>query len=820
MSLIHWWPLNENNNLHDKINNTLLTNNSSAFTTTGKIGGAYYFNGSNNCKLHCPWPADIQGDTISVAFWIKLESNWSGWGQVFTIGKEGTDWKDIRFGIDIQSDRIVRFSISDGSNATSYNGPYNSAISIGVWYHIAAIYDNGLMRLYINGNPADQLHSYSITIAPNFSGTKINIGGNSSEAGECTINDVRIYNHALSKKEVQELSRALVFHYTFDGGLSEETTNLLPTSLQNKYVENAADAASYTVTSGLTASAYTLSANIKRHIGDQSPSPYVSLFVTYSDGTSENITTTTAVDGYNIRGTADGQFHYYKLTVFNTSKKAVTKVNGWILDRGSYTSGTPRYMTVQNAQLEAKDHATAFTSGTRVGQPKNNIGLVHNTMENQGVIFCKDAQRHSVGYFKDGGQQLIYTGLSGYESALTTSMWFKSSNKSPLDGYHILFSIDDGSVEISIPANGQLRYGGYPSSGSRVCNNHSVTVGGKSVNLIDGQWHLINTVFDGTGWLGYVDGEYQTKWSMTSNVKRVSGTLRIGKYTSAATYGATDAYMDDVRLYNTAFNASDIKQLYESSWAANKQGQVFSGTVNENQSKFQITRGGINNCNQVYESGVVPSGYLALDGIKMERVPWINTGVVFNNANTQIMVAADITPTATSGNNCLAGCGNSSWTGPVMFNFCGGKLEFGTNGYSTSSEAQGAYAANERLVVHAVIDYNSQKWFKNGVQIKNITSRTCPTTTAPLYIGTFKTPSSSVGNDNSFRGYIHYFEVKYGSIHKKFIPCKRLADSVLGMYEINEGIFYSPEGGTYTAGPQAVSQSRDGSLHCAEFNEI
>ena len=791
MSLIYWWPLNENNNLHDKINNTLLTNNSSTFTTTGKIGGAYYFNGSNNCKLHCPWPSNIQGDTISVAFWIKLESNWSGWGQVFTIGKEGTDWKDIRFGIDIQSDRIVRFSISDGSNATSYNGPYNSAISTGVWYHIAAIYDNGLMRLYINGNPANQLHSYSITITPNFSGTKINIGGNSSEAGECTINDVRIYNHALSKKEVQELSRALVFHYTFDGGMGEETTNLLPVSLQNKYVENVADAASYTITSGLGASSYTLFANIRCGTNDNSPTPYFSLFADYSDGTSERLTTSTSLDGTSLTTAKDNQFHPYQLTVENPQRKTVTKLYGWLLDRGSY-NGQARYMTIQNAQLEAKDHATAFTSSTRAGQPKNNTGLVHNTMENQGVVFCKDTQRHSVGYFKTGGQQLIYTGLSGYESALTTSMWFKSSNKNPLDGYHILLSIDDGSVEISIPANGQLRYGGYPSSGSRVCNNHSVTVGGKSVNLIDGQWHLINTVFDGTGWLGYVDGEYQTKWSMTSNVRRVNGTLRIGKYTSAATYGATDAYMDDVRLYNTALSASDIKQLYELSWAANQQGQVFSNVINENQSAHQITRGGVVNCKKLNETPF-PSGYQRIEYIQSTGSSYIDTGIAPGTALRFHTVISDVSGSAyiiTQGNYGLRGYSNT------FTNFVSGRRFKGSISITSG-------------IRYIISGSNDGVWI-NGVAGVQETDNDSPTGNVRLMAsGSGKMYECMLWNDDT--------------LVRAFVPVIA-PDGTPCMYDyVTKRCYGSPTDTAFTAGDNIISKvqyDKNGNSYCNEFNEI
>ena len=82
----------------------------------------------------------------------------------------------------------------------------------------------------------------------------------------------------------------------------------------------------------------------------------------------------------------------------------------------------------------------------------------------------------------------------------------------------------------------------------------------------DGKWHFVVGVYDGTTKYLYVDGVLKlSKSSIYSNVN--SENIRIGGAVNSA-YGHCDAShfmgaIDDVRIYNRALSASEIKQLYQ-----------------------------------------------------------------------------------------------------------------------------------------------------------------------------------------------------------------------------------------------------------------
>ena len=115
-------------------------------------------------------------------------------------------------------------------------------------------------------------------------------------------------------------------------------------------------------------------------------------------------------------------------------------------------------------------------------------------------------------------------------------------------------AINSSYYEMSISPSGALRVGFY-LSGTRYVNDHGS-------GLLDGNWHMLTTIYDGTSKKGYIDGVLVGNIATGGTLTSGTQTLRIGEY-SNNDYGNKDAYQDDVRIYATALSQEDITELYE-----------------------------------------------------------------------------------------------------------------------------------------------------------------------------------------------------------------------------------------------------------------
>ena len=164
-------------------------------TTQGKFGGALVFDGANFVTI--PDAASLNLTTgMTLEAWVYPTVALSGWKGV--IIKEGTSqFSYFLYANTDGNNQAVMVNI--GGEQIALGG---SAAPVNTWTHLAGTYDGLTLRLYINGvEVAAQPRSGQIGI---FSGP-IRIGGNSAlgEYFQGRIDEVRIYNRALTQTEVQ-----------------------------------------------------------------------------------------------------------------------------------------------------------------------------------------------------------------------------------------------------------------------------------------------------------------------------------------------------------------------------------------------------------------------------------------------------------------------------------------------------------------------------------------------------------------------------------------------------------------------------------------
>ena len=103
---------------------------------------------------------------------------------------------------------FVRFNQQSNSDVLRLNSNTNYPLSGSVWMHVAATYDGTNIKLYINGALDNTGQNQTFTIAAN---TLPLVIGRQNDASFYTyykgkLDDVQIYNRALTLSEIQELA--------------------------------------------------------------------------------------------------------------------------------------------------------------------------------------------------------------------------------------------------------------------------------------------------------------------------------------------------------------------------------------------------------------------------------------------------------------------------------------------------------------------------------------------------------------------------------------------------------------------------------------
>ena len=171
-------------------------------------------------------------------------------------------------------------------------------------------------------------------------------------------------------------------------------------------------------------------------------------------------------------------------------------------------------------------------------------------------------------YITDGRTNYISSNNMIFpKDCVTMNCWVKGTSTG-YSNYHIPLSFNSSNYEFSLEgATGKFR-AGFVVSGTRQC----VTTSGTT---IDGKWHMITATFDGTTIRRYVDGKPQASTAASGSLVGGTGKLLVGNY-NGTTYGNNQLYTSDVRIYATALNEEQIKELYRTGATVDSGGNTYA----------------------------------------------------------------------------------------------------------------------------------------------------------------------------------------------------------------------------------------------------
>jgi hypothetical protein len=596
MGLIVRYPLN--GDLLDYVGDTVITNSgTNTFQSTGKIGSTYL-------KTDGAYRTNIQTlpNNFSIALWFK---------------HNGTNWLDeCLFGTNISTGgfkiyrddansnglfKIYAWFYYNESSATVYNSiPTISGFTADTWYHIVMTRtSDGYLNFYRNGTiiyagtpPGDFVRWKDTTdIDLTFHGTG---DAYSYTSGSYNFNDIRIYDHILSTKEIKDLAKAKVLHYNFN-------TNIQPT-------ENIYASCSKTFTESTT---FPVDPPVKAVTGGNwtnlSWSGDIQVPGTFEDGDaitfsgyfmvhSSNIPVTgpggdtyrLGLQGYSSRGSEGiilgnclfNKWYYFEHTIEFDSTATSVRIEDGGYDNSNTTEAPYTTGYWCNVQVEKTRGATRYTETSRTENVPDNSGNgFEGTLEyTTSPQWSKDSILGSGCYQFDGtgtvdgvipgsniGVEESLTSTSNYPEGCSYSFWINVDTDA-VDRMSLLYGrawinhIEIYSTSKYFRTEAALQNGYSFGTGAFPDNvrgewSHFVIVFANNETNRPVRWYQ-NSVLFHTGSMD--DGANPgTEYFSFNKIGRSTGTT---SYSYAKSF---DGKIDDFRIYSSALTVSDIQELYQ-----------------------------------------------------------------------------------------------------------------------------------------------------------------------------------------------------------------------------------------------------------------
>ena len=587
MGLQVWLPLNGNleNKGLGKINNIQGT---PSYRANGKIGSALEL----NTKITISSSQLANLSTFTLCFWVNVNSSTSlttDWADIIcfnnisSTGTQGwfrcetcynlTNWKGAHW-----HDNNVNAMLGSKISGTEIHTKNDD-----IWCHCVLVCNNKISKIsfYTNGELTGEFVHNGGTI--NNTGT-FHIGDTGITG---IINDIRIYDEALSPMQIKLISQGLVAHYLLNnngGGLPNLLSSTPTTEAKTNYL-----AYQIPLTQNLEAEkTYTLQ--------------LWNVDISNTGKTEDELGIGVFWGGDRIRlyrwyGASHTNYLTITFTVTTEASAHADAINSFLRFYNSpYNVSTDtKYMSIGRWKLEESDTPTPWcpnvndtiynSMGYNTNIEYDVSGYCNNGTKYNITDYISNSPRYSIGtVFNKTNYSYINCGRNWLvRDEITINIWAYMEDWTTYN-YRLISCTESGGWNFEKSSDGIH----FAIGTGATSNSYKNTTNYPLANLTSG-WHMFTGSYDGFQNKMYIDGvlaaqnnsPYTTKTPIYYNS---SAPVLIGaeanKTQSPAGY-YFNGYMSDVRIYATALSESDLQFLYNNSGFLDSSGNIYATEYTE-----------------------------------------------------------------------------------------------------------------------------------------------------------------------------------------------------------------------------------------------
>lgn len=202
MALQIWIPFISDNH-NQGLTSNQVTAGTCTYTTGGTLGNAATFNGSSTYQRinyhytkQMTFAIFVKFNNFSIHLLDARDASGNGYQPMY-VGQSGVQ-------------------AGGGSSFPTIDYQFTA----GIWYHLCVVETGTKVQLYVNGNFVNEAAHTGIE-----GDAYLSVGTRYSGANwfNGQVNDLRVYDHALSAKEIKEISKGLVLHYKLNESVGGQT---------------------------------------------------------------------------------------------------------------------------------------------------------------------------------------------------------------------------------------------------------------------------------------------------------------------------------------------------------------------------------------------------------------------------------------------------------------------------------------------------------------------------------------------------------------------------------------------------------------------